>query len=100
MWVVFYGDCLSVLFVYVDVWCQIFEEVGLCGCGDYGFFVVACEFLEVVGDDFCGVAVECACEFVEEPELGGCLCELCDVVAVFLSVAELLVVAEEEECVV
>jgi len=70
------------------------------GCGDDGFSVFAGVFLEVVGDDFGGVAVECAGEFVEEPELGWCFCEACDVVAVFLSVAELLVCAEEEEGVV
>ncbi len=41
----------------------------MCGGGDDCFVVLACESLEVVGDDFCGVAVECAAEFVEYPPL-------------------------------
>jgi hypothetical protein len=36
----------------------------VCGGGDDGFVVLAGEFLEVVGDDFGGVAVKCAGEFV------------------------------------
>jgi len=62
--VVAYCDLFAVAFVDVHVWREILEEVGVGGCGDYGFAVFACLFLEVVGEDFGGVAVECACEFV------------------------------------
>jgi hypothetical protein len=100
VWVVACGDFFSVALVHVHVWRQILDEVGVCGCGDYGFAAVACEFLQVESHDFGGVAVQCACELVEEPELRWRFCEACDMVAVFLSVAELLVAAEEEEGVV
>ena len=99
-WVVVYGDFFAVAFVYVYVWGKVFEKISVGGCGDYCFALLACLFLEVVGEDFGGVAVECACEFVEEPELCWCLGEFCDVVAVFLSITELPVAAKKEESVV
>ena len=71
-WVVAYGDFFAIAFVYVYVWREIFEEVCVGGCGDHCFALLACLFLEVVGEDFGGVAVECACEFVYYPE--GFLC--------------------------
>ena len=56
-WVVAYGDFFAVAFVYVYVWGKVFEKISVGGCGDYCFALLACLFLEVVGDDFGGVAV-------------------------------------------
>ncbi len=98
--VVGYGYVFAEAFVDVYVWCEVFLEV-VVGCGaDDGCAGFAGLALEVVGDDFCGVSVEEAAEFVEYPP-GFCgFGEFGDLVAVFLSIAELVVGAEEEECVV
>lgn len=93
-------DLFSVFFVDVDGWVEVFFEVGVGCCGYDGFSELSGGFLEVVGDDFCGVAVECAAEFVCDPPLFSGLDELCEVVAVFLSLAELVVGSEEDEGVV
>jgi hypothetical protein len=61
---VVYGDFFSVALVDVHVWRQVREQVGVRGCCDYGFAALSREFLQVVGDYFGGVAVQCACEFV------------------------------------
>lgn len=36
----------------------------MCCGGDYCFAVLACEFLQVISDDFCGVSVQRAAKFV------------------------------------
>jgi hypothetical protein len=65
-------DVFAVLFVDVDVGCEVFVEV-VVGCGaDCGDAVFSCLALEVVGDDFCGVSVEDAAEFVKEPPFFAC----------------------------
>ena len=56
-------------------------------CYDGCFACLSCDFLDVEGDDFGCVAVECAAEFVGDPPLFFAVYELGDFVAVFLSVA-------------